>query len=198
MRLLRRFFRRETGSFSVETAIIFPILLWGFGAMFVFWDAFKLKNNAISATYTVADLVSRQTAPITPGFVGGLDDVFTKIAGNRLENQVRVTVVRMAVGPDPVNDPTELQLIWSHGTDSLPAVTDAAQIEGLMPLMAVGASMIMVETRVEWASPLGMFLPELTFGNRVFTSPRFVPQITFDDGTGIGGGGSNLDDGLGT
>jgi Flp pilus assembly protein TadG len=60
----RRFLKSENGSYSVEAVIIFPILLWALGATFVFWDVYKLRNNAAAGTYTVADLVSRQTDAI--------------------------------------------------------------------------------------------------------------------------------------
>lgn len=191
---LNRFFGLETGSLSVETVLVFPLLAWGFGAMFVFWDGFRLNNSAISGTYTVADLVSRQTAPVTPAFVNGLDDVFTQIVDNNLENELRVTVVRMAVGPDPVLQPTKLELVWSHGTPGLPKHETVESLGDAFPLMALGATMVMVESETPWTPPLRGVLPGRTFRNRVFTSPRFVPQIKFDDGTDPGGGIS-LDDG---
>lgn len=191
---IRAFLRREDGTYSVETVLIFPLLFWAFGAMFVFWDGFKLNNNAVSATYTVADLVSRQTSPITTGFVSGLDDVFEKIVEGRSDSELRVTVVRMVLGPDPINDPTDIELVWSHGTDGLPGLLNADGLDTTLPLMAVGASIIMVETEARWDPALDWIIPGQTFQNRVFTSPRFVPQVKFDDGSDTAGG-IGVDDG---
>jgi hypothetical protein len=194
MNQFRQFVHREAGTFSVETVLVFPLLFWAFGAMFVFWDGFKLNNNAISGTYTVADLVSRQTSPITPTFLTGIDSVFERIVQTRQGTELRVTVVRMAVGPDPVLQPTRLELVWSKGTQGMAGLSNADNLDDILPLMAVGASIIMVETEAGWTPPLTWIVRDRTFKNRVFTSPRFVPQVKFDDGSGLGGG-TTLDDG---
>ena len=48
---LKAFGRNDAGSVSVEAVIMFPILLWAFAAMFVFWDAFKMQNILINFFY---------------------------------------------------------------------------------------------------------------------------------------------------
>lgn len=180
---LKNFIRREDGSYSVEAVLVFPILLWVLVATFVFWDVFKLRNNAVTATYTLADMISRQTEEIDPAFLSGLDDVFTAVVGAEVPMDMRVTVMRMDVGSDPVTDPTELALVWSHGTDGMPQYVDPVSLEDNIPILAVGATLILVETVVTWTPPLASILPETELGSRVFASPRFVPQILFDDGT---------------
>jgi len=192
----RRFQTAEYGTFSVETVLVFPLLVWALSAMFIFWDGFKVNNNAISATYTLADLVSRQTSPITEEFVDGLDTLYTQIVENRNDNELRVTVVQLALGDDPDVDPPELKLIWSDGTAGLPDRTDIVDIQQMVPLMAVGATMIMVETRTVWEPPLDWEIGGMTFENISFTSPRFVPQVKFDDGSDDSGG-LQFDDGDG-
>lgn len=193
---LARFKGDEAGTFSVETVLVYPLLIWALSAMFIFWDGFKVNNNAISATYTVADLISRQTSPITPAFVGGLDNLYDVIAENRDDNEIRVTVVQLRQGDNPVVDPPVLELVWSYGTSGLPERDDIDDVRALVPLMAVGATMIVVETRTKWEPPLDWDIGGMTFENITFTSPRFVPQIKFDDGSGDGGGIS-FDDGDG-
>lgn len=192
----KRFARKEDGTFSVETVLIYPLLIWALSAMFIFWDGFKVNNNAISATYTVADLISRQTSPITDDFVNGLDTLYSVIAENREDNDLRVTVVQLTEGDNPVVDPPELELVWSYGTAGLPKRENINDVKNIVPLMAVGATMIVVESRTVWEPPLDWNIGGMTFENITFTSPRFVPQIKFDDGTGDSGG-IGFDDGDG-
>ncbi len=188
LRQLKQFRRAEDGTFSVETVIVFPLLIWALTAVLVFWDGYKVNNNAISGTYTVADLVSRQIAPVDDDFIDGLDKLYTRIVQNRHANDVRVTVVRMNQGADPSVDPPILQLVWSQGTEGLPRRDNIADVRNRVPLMAVGTSMVMVETRSVWIPPLsweidGKWIGRIDFGNVSFTSPRFVPQVKYDDGT---------------
>lgn len=190
-----RFFRSERGSYSVEAVIMFPLLLWALSATFVFWDVFKLRNNSVAATYTIADMVSRQTQAVDTSFVGGLDTLYRALLGENRPVDLRVTVFRMDPGPDPVTDPTELALVWSSGSTNLPAILDPAPLEDELPILAVGATLIMVESSVAWSPPLSGILPQLDLTNRVFASPRFVPQIDFDDGSGSLGGEGAPDDG---
>ncbi|MXQ07064.1 hypothetical protein GQ651_04320 [Alphaproteobacteria bacterium GH1-50] len=178
---IRRFRAFEDGSLSVETVLIFPLLAWALSAMLVFWDGFKVNNNAIAATYTVADLVSRQTSPITDDFVKGADKLYAKIVQNNNDNELRLTVVQMSESTTPGGDP-EPRLVWSHGTSGLPAREKIEDITAMVPLMAVGTSMIMVETASDWTPPFDIDFASMTFRNVFFSSPRYVPQVKFDNG----------------
>ena len=86
---LRRFAAAESGALSVEAVIIFPILLWAFIAMFVFWDAFKAQNINLKATYTVADLISREDDPIDAAYVDGMNDVYEFLIARDDGNDLR-------------------------------------------------------------------------------------------------------------
>ena len=47
---VRTFLTDGRGSLSVEAALIFPMLVWGFAAMYVYWDAFKTQNNNLKGS----------------------------------------------------------------------------------------------------------------------------------------------------
>ena len=57
-RSLRRFWKDEGASVALEAVIVTPILAWVFVASFVFFDAFRVYNTSIKATYAVADVLS--------------------------------------------------------------------------------------------------------------------------------------------
>jgi len=181
--VFRRFAASEDGGMSVEAVIIFPILLWAFIAMFVFWDAFKSQNVNLKATYTIADMISREGGSIDEAYIDGANGVYGYLTGNRPDNETRVTVVSVGLAADGVTP--EMALEWSHSTDqtSMPEIADIAEIRDRLPLMSVGDQLIVVETQVLWEPimervPLvGTILSARTMDETVFTSPRFVPQV---------------------
>ena len=99
-----------------------------------------------------------------------------------------VSVVSVGLEADGVTP--DMQLEWSYATGTWPAIDDIALLEPLVPLMSVGDQLIVVESQMEWEPvmsrvPLvGRILDARTMDELVFTAPRFVPQVIWDDGTG--------------
>ncbi len=182
---LSRFRASEHGGLSVEAVIIFPILLWAYGTMFVYWDAFKAQNLNLKAAYTVADYISREDGLLTPTDIEGLNDTYTYLIRNDDGNDLRVTVVRYIVDPaDPTGDPL-MELSWSDGAGGYEAYTDLTEIEDQLPLLTVGDELIFVETQMWWTPPLTLNLgfvglDRQQFRNTVFTAPRFSPRVAWD------------------
>lgn len=185
MSRLKQFRRSETGSMSVEAVIIFPLLLWGYAAMFIYWDAFKAQNLNLKATYTVADLVSREVLPITPTYIDGMNDIYGFLIRRNEGNDMRVTVVRFvesAAGPEA---PPDMELRWSDGTGSYAPYTNLSAIQDDLPTLMIGDELIVVETQMWWSPPINFSLESVglsrrQFSNMVFTSPRFTPQVQWD------------------
>ena len=50
--------RAESGSISVEAVLMFPILLWGYIGMYVFFEGLRENNINLKAAYTIGDLLS--------------------------------------------------------------------------------------------------------------------------------------------
>jgi len=171
-----RFFLEDVkGSLSVEAALAFPMLVWVFSAMFVYWDAFKMQNNNLKATYTIADLLSRETLPITQNYLNGVDRLFTYMTVSNHDAKIRVSVISKKLKPDGTT--TFLNLEWSHSTDGLAVANTAADLESVVPVMAVGDQLIVVETLMVYEPVLSVGLPADIYGNVVVVRPRFVPQV---------------------
>lgn len=188
---LRRTSRDERGSISVETVIIFPILLWAYAAMFIYWDAFKAKNINLKATYTIADMISRTDILIDDTYITGMNDVYAYLIDETNGNDVRVSVVEFVSDPsDPTADPT-MNLRWSTATGEYSCHPDVTPIADDLPLLPGGSELIVVQTRMTWSppfsftlEPIGLDTQDMT--NLVFTSPRFSGQVKYDrDGDGI-------------
>lgn len=179
----KKFIRDHSGSLSVETVLIFPILVWAFCAMLVFWDGFRTNNEAISATYTVGDLISRQTEVIDDAFIVGINSVFDQLVRGDADTDVRVSVIMRKAGADPELDPPYNDLIWSKGSGELPDRTTVTELDHLVPLMAIGSTLVLVESRTRWEPIFSDALPALDLNHVAIISPRFVSQVKYDTPT---------------
>ncbi len=187
-----RFWRIQAGAVSVETVIIFPILLWGYAAMFIYWDAFKSKGINLKATYTIADMLAREegTDPIDANFIDGMNTVFNYLIRSDDGNDVRVSFVDYVSDPDDPDADPEMVLCWSHATGDYEGHTDISEIEDRLPMMPGGDKMIVVETRMTWTPPFDFTLEPVLdtrdMTNLVFVSPRWAPRLDWDDnGDGV-------------
>ena len=191
---LRSFFKRnlrdERGSFSVEAILMFPLLAWAFMAMFVFFEGLRESNINLKATYTVSDLLSRETDLIDDQYLDGMNAIYAWLSRSAHPVQMRVTVVRY--------DEANLNHInvWSRGINGKPDLQQENIQEFLaphIPIMADAATAIVVETWALYDPIIDMGLTDTEIYNIVVTSPRFTEQLMLE-GVGDGGGSVHDDD----
>lgn len=175
-KLSRRFAKSEQGTLSVETVIVFPIILWAFFGMFIFWDIFSTVNRNLKATYTIADLISREPDPMSQSYLEGLGDVYNMLVRSDGSSTIRVSVVSNKING---SGDEELALEWSYGTGAMLSRTTLDGISEAIPIMAVGDNLIIVETKTNWTPMMNFGLRPRDVTNRVITSPRFVAQVIY-------------------
>jgi Flp pilus assembly protein TadG len=180
MAALRRFRRSETGSFTAEFVVIFPLLVWSYTAMFVFWDAFKTQNVNLKATYTIADMISREPRTINADYIDGARTIYAALASGTQNQRVRVSLVRNCLEPDGT---AALSLEWSVATAGALPYTQISQVENIVPMLAVNDKVVVVSTLTDWRPLFTAGLSAMTLSETVVTSPR-LPQINFDGGSG--------------
>ncbi|MEJ2003105.1 MAG: hypothetical protein P8X77_17325, partial [Maritimibacter sp.] len=73
---LHRFSREEDAVVLVEAVLVLPMLLWAFGAGYVYFDAFRAKNLATKGNYAISDLLSRETNTVNANYVEGMGKVY--------------------------------------------------------------------------------------------------------------------------
>lgn len=177
MRALATFLKDRSGTLSVETVLIFPLLVWAFGATLVFWDAYKTNGALVSATNVVGDLVSREgDKTIDNDYLNGLDLLLAQLVPDAADTDVRISVVelRPGVGKD---DPPFHALIGSEGTGRLPDRENIDDLADIIPNMAVSASLILVETQAGWSPFLDGVLGARAMESFAFVSPRFDSTV---------------------
>lgn len=183
---IRRTIGDERGSFSVEAVLMFPMLVWAFMAMFVFFEGLRESNINLKATYTISDLLSRETELIDQNYLDGMNDVYAWLSRSANPVSMRVTVVRY----DEAND--RHVNIWSRGVAGQSNLTQEGINETIsphIPIMADANSAIVVETWTTYDPIMDIGLAETDIYNIVVTAPRFSEQLIFEginDGTGTG------------
>jgi hypothetical protein len=171
--IISRFLRSERGSFTVEAVIIFPLLVWAYTAMFVFWDAFKTQNINLKATYTIADMISREQEQLCDNYIAGANSIYAFLSPGQENHKLRVTSVRQIRDED---DNPEWEF-WSYATPGMQPYTSFSQFESIVPIMADFDSVVIVSTASDWTPIFNAGLPAMTLSETVVTSPRFSPQI---------------------
>ena len=175
--LTKRYARDEKGSISIEAVLAFPMLVWAITATFVFWDAFKTLNVSQKATYTVADMLSRETQAINPDYLTSMHELYGFVADSS-QNAMRVTVVQMDEDPD--TNVKTLELVWSQGVGGIAGYTDLDLIRARIPDMADGDQLIVVETEQEWSPAFTVGLASYRFREVALSRPRFSPQLIWN------------------
>ena len=174
---VRHFLKGSRGAVSVEGMLAVPILVWAMVAMPVFFDAFRQQNLAMKASYTVADMISRATDALGPSDIDGLAAVFDDLTFSREPGWLRVTSLRRDAAGVP-------RVIWSRATGGEAALTDAtlADRDPLLPAMAAGDSVVLLETFLRYDPPFNVGLDPSWTANAIVTRPRFASQVVFDAG----------------
>ncbi|QDC10223.1 pilus assembly protein [Oceanicola sp. D3] len=174
------------GSLSVEAALILPLLCWFYVASFVWFDAFRTQNSNLKATYTLADMLSRETDPVSEPYLKGLNTVYDYLTTTRHPTYIRVTVVKCTDNDgdeidDCLTDSRNLQVDWSYATTGRSKLTNAtlADYEDNIPLMPKGDQVILLETFMAYEPLFNAGIPASSFENFVITRPRFAPQLCY-------------------
>ncbi len=173
-----KFSRREDASVSVEAVLILPILIWAVTATLVMWDAFKTLNVTQKATYTIADMISRETENISDNYLTSVFEIYGFLAASAGENALRVSVVTLVEDED--TNVQTLELLCSRGLGGILDYTNVSQIENRIPTMVPGDQMIVVETEHEWSPAFAVGLASYRFREVALARPRFAPQVIIE------------------
>lgn len=174
---IRRFLRDTNAGLSVETVLVFPMLAWVYAAGFVFFDAFRADTASVKGSFTISDILSRQTKPIDASDVDGLRGIFNYVTGSDPED---TTLLVTAISWDILED--DYRVIWSHGSGTDIVHTNAtlrAEADRL-PNISVGDTLFLVETELVYRPKLNVGLGDLVLREFVPSRPRFAAWLMFE------------------
>ncbi|MEO3415714.1 TadE/TadG family type IV pilus assembly protein [Roseovarius sp. CAU 1744] len=186
-RVIRRFCGERDGSVMVETVICLPLLIWALVATYEFFEVFRYRSAREKATYTIADMISRETPGINDTYVDNVLRLFDGISNDDGVNQVRVSVLIFDAGAD-LNSTSddEYSVRWSEvrGTGDLVElvnndVRDASH--STLPTMPDGGDLILVESMSDYTPAFNVGLGDrVPVYTRLFTKPRFTDQVCYE------------------
>ena len=175
---LRGFWRDDAGTYVVESLIILPALIWAVMALITFFDAYRMQTLNLRATYVIGDAISRMWDPVSDAYFEGLEALHALQVAFAYDTDLRVSVVQWSTD----NDVYILRWTQSSDTAKLPLLTQADMLTmtGVIPTLADGDSMILVETVMAYTPPFSVGLPAMDFDNYIFVSPRYVAQVVHE------------------
>ncbi len=184
---LRSFIEETRGSLMVESVISLPLLFWAMAATFDFFEIHRYKSVREKGSFTVADMISRETAAagLTSIYLDNAKVLFDEITNDDGVNQIRVSVVTYDADLD------EYGISWSQvrGTGGLSPLTtgDVKNAHATLPEVSDGEEIILVESTSHYQPLFNVGLNDVTIATRVFSAIRFAPQICYEGICGLQG-----------
>lgn len=181
---LRHFLASTRGSMSMEAVIMLPLLAWAYVGMFTFFDAFRTRNTAEKAVYTVSDAITRVADGVDEDYLDGMKTLYDYLTFSAAPTTLRFSEVQWRED-DPLDDENEngaYYVTWSYGTNDQPSLTNAelAEMTDRIPKLNNGERLILVESDAKWNPVFNVGLPARSFDFFVPTSPRFATQVAWE------------------
>lgn len=175
-RRLAAFRDNESGTVAVEAAVIFPMVMWAFLAMFVYFEGYRQTAINHKAANTIADMLSRETANITPTYIDNTKALFDMLAQQNGDTKIRISVIKWARRHDA------FRVNWSKVRGS--GITrlrheDMIPLESRLPVVPNQERMVLVETWSTYEPLFKIGMDDTVINTFVFTRLRFAPQLRF-------------------
>jgi len=197
---LRRYLACESGTLTMEFMLWLPILLFWFVISAVFYDAYRTRDAAAKASYTISDIVSR-SIEIDDSMLGDLvtlqrsllpragATMFMRLSAIRCIDVDGCTDLAAASQGDytAVWSIVPDQPAWPEGFVPPAVLTDGDLPIELMPPMDTLDEVVLIDVSVPFvpfADWVGINAQQWDF--RIVVRPRFVPSIALTAGGGAG------------
>lgn len=174
---LRAFCADSEGTVAVEAAVIFPMVMWAFLAMFVYFEGYRQTAINHKAANTIADMLSRETASITPGYVDNTKELFDLLAQANGNTRVRLSVIKW----DKRKNAFRVNWSKTKGSGIVPLThSDLVPMKASLPTVPNQERMVLVETWSTYKPLFRIGMSDTEISTFVFTRLRFAPQLRFN------------------
>ena len=165
------------GTVSIEAVIMLPLLFWAYVAMLTYFDAYRQASGAIKNSYTIGDMMSRETNAINNAYMNGAYSFLNFMSESADNAKLRVTVVRWDATTQ------KMKRDWSKTRGGAVALTtlEVENLRSRLTNLVDNERLIVVETWEHYVPPFAVGLAEQDLYNFVFTRPRFAPQLPWSD-----------------
>ncbi|GAA4218181.1 hypothetical protein GGQ68_002405 [Sagittula marina] len=194
-RRLGRFAANDRGYISTEAVIVLPVMLWLFGAGWVYFDAFHQQSVNQKANYVIGDMISRETDGVSSTYIDNAFNLLTTLTkSDSAITDMRTAVVEYSSRRD------RWSVVWSEqrgdamsGVASALTDADLVSFGDRLPPAMDNQQLVLVETWEDWEPAFDIGIGAFQIRTYSFTAPRYAPQIPFA-GNDTGGGGSSSSD----
>lgn len=168
----RRFWRDTSGVAATEFAVIIPVLLFLLMGTMAIFDLFRTSQNVEKATFTIGDVLSRQTV-IDDQFLDSVYAIFTRLVPGAAEgSSLRVS----SIG----RNGEAFVVLWTKPRGDSDALSAIDIPLDTLPDIAEGNSVILTETYLPHRSFFAAVgIDTITYANQAAYRPRFVSAIAF-------------------
>jgi len=167
---LARLWRDERGVSATEFALIAPLLLFLILGTVAVFDLFRTSQRVEKATFTIGDVISRQTV-VSDSFLDSTFLVFLRLAsGTAAESTLRVSSI--------IRNGNVYAIQWTEVRGNATTVNGRPVPIADLPVIASGDSVILTETFLphrSFFSAVGV--DRVIYENRASYRPRFVGAI---------------------
>lgn len=168
--------RKEDGSISVESMLMLPLLIWCFLGAYVFYDAYRAQFVNAKASYTIGDILSRETNYITPDYIDSIFDLHQFLVARATPVRLRISVITYDAATD------QYSVIWSENRGGGGTIDDAAlsAMVPSIPQMPDQGRAIVVQTSMVYNPIYSAGIAEMQFDDIVVSRPRFAGQLCWN------------------
>ncbi len=187
---LRRFLDDSQGYITLEAMIVMPVLLWLFGAGWVYFDVMRQQSVNQKANYVIGDMISRETDPVDDEYINNAMNLLYMLNKSQdTESDLRVTVIRYDA------DQNRWNVVWSEARGDYAALNgNMSDYSDRLPVAANQDQLIVVETWDDYNPIFSVGLNAFEITTYSFTRPRFAPQILFTNSSDNNGWGNGDQD----
>ncbi len=191
MRRLRRLLRDERGSIPIEGVMGALLILGWYVIAFQFFDAFRAKAQTLKASYTVADMISREETPIGPSYMAGAKRMFDfMLNSDASRSWMRVSIIYCpsdgkadtTIDCDGSTYKFAIEKSWATGATPVHTATTINAEKDRIPLMSEGDYAVILETSLSYNPIFDIGQKSLTLdGGQSWTSQGLSEQLRFSN-----------------
>jgi Flp pilus assembly protein TadG len=168
-KVLDRFRRDPSGASIVEFALLLPVLLGLLLGTVTLFDLFRNFQSVEKATFTVGDMMSRNTV-MTRTTLNAMLTLMRQMVPTAADGGLRVSSISRSNG----------QFVFNWTETAGTSIPTTAPTTDMLPDIAEGDSILLTESFVPHRAFVGTLgFDAITFSGQAATRPRFVSRITF-------------------